>query len=112
MPYKDKNSIEAKQSRKKSAKRYYEKNKEKIKLKNKTYPSRLKSGRINNWKRRGVIGDLNVLYDKWLNKNKCDGCDYVFINTNNKCLDHNHITGEFRKILCRNCNNFDNHYKN
>ena len=32
--------------------------------KNKTDPRRLKSSRINNWKRRGVVGDLNELYDK------------------------------------------------
>jgi hypothetical protein len=110
MPYKDPKSEKAILSRQKRAKKYYEKNKEKIAIKNKTEPNRLKSLRINNWKRRGVAGDLNALYELWENTDKCEGCDYIFTNDSNKCLDHDHITGEFRKILCRNCNNWDKYY--
>ena len=28
-------------------------------------------------------------------------CDYIFIDSKNKCLDHNHEDGHFRQILCR-----------
>jgi len=109
MPYKDKNSIAAKESRKRRSKKYYENNKEKISLKNKTEPNRLKSFRINNWKRRGVVGDYDSLYITWENAIKCEKCNFIFIDSKMKCLDHNHNTGEFRHILCRNCNNWDRH---
>ncbi len=107
MPFKDKNSPEAKASRKRVAKKYYEKNKEKIALKNKTDPNRIKSLRINNWKRRGVVGDYEALYILYNETQKCACCQYVFEDDKNKCLDHDHSNGEFRQILCRNCNNWD-----
>ena len=108
MPYKDKNSVEAKLSRQKRSKKYYEKNRNEILIKNKTCPKYLKRLRLNTWKRRGVVGDLDHLYELWINANKCENCSFVFTDTKNKCLDHDHETGEFRKILCRNCNNWDN----
>jgi hypothetical protein len=108
MPYKNPNSIEAKRSRKETAKRYYLKNKEQISLKNKTDENRIKGLKINNWKRRGVIGDYSLLYETYKNATNCSCCNYEFNNDKNKCLDHNHLTGEFRQILCRNCNNWDN----
>jgi len=109
MPYKDKNSIEAIESRKRRAKKYYEKTREQQLIKNKTDLNRIKSFRINNWKRRGVVGDYDELYDIYINSNSCECCNFVFTDDKYKCLDHNHETGEFRKILCRNCNNWDNH---
>ena len=110
MPYKDPTSDKARANACKRNKKWYAKNREKELLKNKTEPARLKSGRIQNWKGRGVVGDLNKLYKIWLDKEQCDVCKYVFIGTKNKCLDHDHDTGLFRKILCRNCNNWD-HWK-
>ncbi len=107
MPYKDPKSEIAKESNKKKGDKYYNKNRDKILLENKNNPNRLKSSRINNWKRRGIIGDLHFLYDKYINTNNCEKCNLLFIDTKNKCLDHNHITGEFRFVLCRNCNNDD-----
>ena len=104
MPYKNPNSDAAKASRKANASRYYQKNKLKILENNKTDPKRLKSLRINNWKRRGVIGNIEELYDKWINAIECERCGYVFTDTKNKCLDHDHDTGLFRFILCCNCN--------
>ena len=111
MPYKDKNSIKAIESRNKRAKKYYEKTREQQLLKNKTNPNRIKSGRINNWKRRGVKGNYEELYNIYMNADNCYCCNYIFINDKNKCLDHNHETGEFRNILCRSCNNWDNFLK-
>tara|TARA_R110002020_G_scaffold3189_1_gene14590 strand:- start:108 stop:446 length:339 start_codon:yes stop_codon:yes gene_type:complete len=107
MPYKDKNSKAARESASRRQKKYYEKTREEQLAKNKTDPQRIKSGRINNWKRRGVKGDLNELYEIYIGTLKCQCCEYIFTCDKNKCLDHNHETGEFRKILCRNCNNFD-----
>ena len=112
MPYKDRYSEQAIKSRVKSSKTYYEKNRNEVLQKNKTDERRLKSARINNWKRRGLIGDLNELYEKYMTTLNCEKCNYEFIDTKNKCLDHSHETGEFRFILCRNCNNWDNWKKN
>ncbi len=109
MPYKNPTSEVAKECRRLTAERYYEKKKETILIKNKTDPNRQKSSRKNNWKRRGVIGNLDELYEKYMNTLNCEKCNLLFIETKYKCLDHNHITGEFRFILCKNCNNFDNH---
>jgi hypothetical protein len=105
MPYKDPNCEAAIASRKAIAARYYQKTKEKQLELNKTDPRRLKTLRINNWKKRGIIGDYDELYEKWLNITECEECGYVFTDTKNKCLDHDHDTGLFRFILCRNCNN-------
>jgi 5-methylcytosine-specific restriction endonuclease McrA len=112
MPYKDKKSEKAKISHSERSKRYYAKNRDNILLKNKTDERRLKSSRINNWKRSGVLGDLNELYEKYISALNCEKCGIIFNgDTKNKCLDHSHKTGEFRFILCRGCNNFDNFLK-
>ena len=97
-------------------KEYREKNKEKIleKIKeirkeyNKTEQGK-KSYRISNWKSYGVISDdFNSLYKYYLD---CDKCEECFINlttgkisATSKCLDHSHETGEFRNVVCFNCN--------
>lgn len=112
MPYKDPTSEIAKANQIKRSKKYNETHRDIILLKNKTDPRRLKSARINNWKRRGIIGDYEVLYTKYLNTDKCENCQIEFTETKNKCLDHCHITGEFRFVLCRNCNNDDRFKKN
>jgi hypothetical protein len=62
--------------------------------------------RINNWKRSDVKGDLEALYDRWLNETNCEVCGVSFEGIK-KCLDHDHKTGEFRFILCVSCNNHD-----
>jgi len=71
-----------------------------------------KSNIIGLWKFRGVVGDLSFLYDTYyINETKCWCCGNEFKNTRDKCLDHSHITGEFRQILCQNCNRCDNWLK-
>jgi hypothetical protein len=88
-------------------KEYYEKNKEQIKVNMKEYTQTEKGkkvGRVSHWKQRGVIGDYDELYEIYLNTNECNACKCTFTDTNKKCLDHDHETGEFRQILCDNCN--------
>jgi hypothetical protein len=35
---------------------------------------------------------------------QCEICEYVFKNEQDKNLDHNHVTGQFRGFLCCPCN--------
>jgi hypothetical protein len=56
------------------------------------------------WKGRGVKGDLDLLYDHYTSCDKCEKCNKLFNDTSDRCLDHDHITGQFRYVLCRNCN--------
>ncbi len=62
------------------------------------------------WKQQGIKGDLDKIYNYFITCNKCEVCKIVFKDTFDfdKCLDHNHKTGEFRYVLCRNCNSNDN----
>ena len=97
-----------KQKSKEKLKEYYEKNKEKIKEYSKTEQG-LKSGRIKNWKKRGVKSDdYSSLYEHYINCNKCEICSIELregnYGANKKCLDHDHETGEFRNVLCNSCN--------
>ena len=68
-----------------------------------------KKFRIKDWKRIGVISDdYNLLYDKFMNCKNCEHCDIEMVygrTRNGKTLDHCHISGEVRNILCRACNN-------
>ena len=122
MPYKDLENI------KKHGQEYYQKNKEKIKsnaennklliseykkqyyIKNKEKyftDEAIKKSRIYKWRSRGVISDdYNKLYEYYLSIKECENCG-VELNEDEytrKCLDHDHDTGEFRQVLCHNCN--------
>ena len=96
-------------------KKYYEENTEKIKLKSKNYrkenPEKVhKSYTISQWKKQGVKhDDYKSLYNKCMNTEYCECCgcklttDKVMTLTT-RCLDHCHITGLFRRVVCHGCN--------
>jgi len=91
---------------------WYQNNKEKISKYDKEYNKTdkgLKVNRLSRWRLRGLISeDYDKIYQRYLSTKECDNCgielnqegDY---NTK-KCMDHCHITGEFRNILCNLCN--------
>jgi hypothetical protein len=86
-----------KEQRKEYDKKYHDANKEKIKEYQKKYY------KISKWKSIGVISDdYDALYNIFINTNECQLCSTVL--TNKKYLDHCHITGEFKNILCGVCN--------
>ena len=95
--------------RKKWQKEYYEKNKEKIKEYNQT-PKGKMNNTIKDWERKGLIcenrEEYEYIYDRWLSSERCEEpkCNKEYTEDNWKCMDHCHLTGLFRNILCHSCN--------
>jgi len=100
---------ENKENIKQYLKQYKSENKENIKQYNKT-PERIKKNRIANWKIKGLqCNYIEELYQHYLLSDQCENCMCILTvgskkTPNTKCLDHSHITGEFRNILCNSCN--------
>jgi len=106
-------------------KKYREENEKKIKEYNKKYAQSekgkerkqkysqsekgKKTDRISVWKQRKVIcDDWDALYEYYVNCWECENCGVELIEglygNNKRCLDHCHITGKFRNVLCNYCN--------
>ena len=70
--------------------------------------------KISDWKRRGLVCDTPedylTIYYHYLCSTNCEKCNKEFDNTkhNDKHMDHNHSTGQYRNILCHSCNANDN----
>ena len=102
---------------KEKIKEYQLKNKEKIKEKHKEYylnnqekiqeyretPKYIKSQTIFDWRRKGLIGDLNAIYEIYIATTECMKCS-VPVSGRNKHMDHDHNTGLYRAVLCNSCN--------
>ena len=73
----------------------------------KIYDSPHQCSTIRNWKKYGIISDDYIkLYNYHMSIKQCQLCNVVFDDTikNQRCLDHDHNTGLYRKTLCRKCN--------
>ena len=71
-----------------------------------------KSTMIYNWKKSGLIyDDYDELYEVYINTMECEHCKTEFTKNNWRCMDHNHTTGLFRKIVCHKCNVMDSYIK-
>lgn len=98
---------------KEDSKKYYQANREKA-IKRMTEYAKTPKGKkvraIARWKIRGVISnDYDKLYENYMNTKCCENCDQEFgphgtPENNWRCLDHCHVTGEFRQVLCNMCN--------
>ena len=59
------------------------------------------------WKIKGVKwkeGEFEEVYERYIITTHCELCDKKFISRDDRRLDHNHVTGEFRDIVCSRCN--------
>ena len=75
-------------------------------------PKEYKRCMIKGWKDKGVVyADFDELYAVYINTLTCSHCSKEFINSRNRCLDHCHETGLFRKIVCQGCNVRDSYLK-
>ena len=109
-----------KEKYKKRSKEYREKNKDKLneysRIYSKNYDDTLakkkyyqsdkgKKARMKTkWKSRNVnIENFDNFYDKYINCNNCEWCKKDISLC--KQMEHNHLTGEIRGIVCRGCNN-------
>ena len=73
----------------------------------KIYDSVHQRNNISNWIKYGIISDdYKKLYYYHMSINNCQLCNILFDKTykNQRCLDHDHHTGLYRKTLCRSCN--------
>ncbi len=62
---------------------------------------------IANWIKYGIKSDdYDKLYDYHMSIKNCELCNVEFDDSfkNQRCLDHDHETGLYRKTLCRSCN--------
>ena len=74
--------------------------------------SRSKYFTIYNWKKSGLIYDnYDELYEVYIKIMECQHCNKAFKTSRDRCLDHDHETGLFRKIVCRGCNVLDSYIK-
>lgn len=93
------------------SKKWYQNNKEHRKEWSQTEQG-IKSNRISTWKSyEGMSSqdhNWDEIYDIYISTDICDYCNVELVEgnygSNKKCLDHNHITGEIRGILCHTCN--------
>ena len=93
--------------------KYYDNNKkictDRIKEWRKT-PEGKKSQTISRWKNRGVVHTeqytFDELYEAYIYCGYCEECNKPFKNNLDRCLDHDHETGNFRDIVCKKCNNY------
>jgi len=75
------------------------------KKKNKDRPSVVRTRTLCNWRTRKVKGDLKTFYDeKYINATHCEVCEKVFKCRRDRCMDHDHSTGNIRQIICFSCN--------
>ena len=60
------------------------------------------------WKQRGLITDnFDEIYNRYINSSQCERCETPYKNSKDRNMDHCHLTGEFRNILCHKCNTMD-----
>jgi hypothetical protein len=85
------------------------KNPQRIKARKKYAIKRLHtlSGRRYQWIIQGIKShDYYDIYDRFYSTTKCEVCNVKLEGkgSQKKCVDHHHLSGEFRNIICCKCN--------
>lgn len=92
-------------------KEWYNKNQEHVRA-YRNSPVGVRNRHINHWKEYHVklncdFPSWEELYGYYVLQNNCELCGIQFYSDgrkNNKNLDHNHTTGQFRWVVCSKCN--------
>ena len=92
-------------------KKYREDNPEKERERNRIYKlNNPKKQKKNDWKRHGLnMEHFEEIYEIYMITTHCDLCGVELtvdkkVTKTTKCMDHSHVTGEFRNIICHWCN--------
>jgi len=60
------------------------------------------------WKHKGLKTtpeEFEEIYKRYIHASKCELCKKEFETSGDRCMDHSHITGKFRNVCCKKCNN-------
>ncbi len=116
MPFKDKNSLPAKQSRAKRNAKYYRKFKKKLLETRRPTRERYYKENKNKWEKASSLATINrrkrlygvdaETYNKMAENqnNRCAICGNKNITNRSLVVDHDHKTGLVRGLLCDRCN--------
>tara|TARA_R110000764_G_scaffold75354_1_gene152208 strand:- start:221 stop:643 length:423 start_codon:yes stop_codon:yes gene_type:complete len=92
---------------------YNQNNKEHIAEMKREYrltPACKKSMMMSKWRKRGVINVTDEMYNHYIATTHCECCLKEFSSSCDRHLDHDHVTGEYRWVICCSCNTHD-HWK-
>ena len=64
-----------------------------------------KTHTLNQWRTRGLnMDNVDEIYNRYIYCKECEWCHTPFKSRRDRDMDHCHLTGEFRGILCHQCN--------
>ena len=64
---------------------------------------------IHNWKYKGLKETEETIleiYNRYIWASNCELCGNAFKNSKDRQMDHCHVTGKFRNIVCNRCNQY------
>ena len=71
-------------------------------------PEGRKARIMSHWRQAGVKNVTDEMYNNYIATTHCECCLKAFSSSRDRCLDHDHETGEFRWVICHACNVHDN----
>ena len=62
---------------------------------------------MSRWRCKGVNRVNDEMYNFYKKTTECECCLTPFKDSKDRCLDHDHDTGDFRWVICQRCNRHD-----